>query len=289
MNTALTSLPMGQSSLPFLSSVASETNERVADLTYMEFHALLIIPPLVLFAYLARRRDDAWWDREALIGIGIMVIMAVVYTTPWDSYLIQVGVWDYPANAIQGRFWYIPPGEYLFFILQSILTSLILYQFIDVKSMSLNIPRRQRIGGALAGFFVSAVGIVLLFWQDSTFYMGMILAWAGPVFAIQWAFGWPYLVKARKMVILGIGIPTTYLWVADWLAINRWGIWFFDYTYLTGIDPLGLPIEEATFFLVTNVFLVQGLVLWMWLLDRIGKLQKDVERDVPRITQFSDD
>jgi hypothetical protein len=30
----------------------------------------------------------------------------------------------------------------------------------------------------------------------------------------------------------------------------------------------GLPVEEATFFLVTNLFVVQGLVLFQWVLDR---------------------
>lgn len=258
-----------------------------ADLTYLEFHALLIVPLMILLVLAAWYREDAWWDREAIIGIGIMIVAAVVYTTPWDSLLIQVGVWDYPANAIRQRLWHIPPGEYLFFIFQSILTSAFLYQFIDVKSMELSFPRRTRLVGAFAGLMIAATGAGLILWQDATFYLGMILVWAGPVFAIQWAFGWPYLVKARKMVLLGVGIPTLYLWIADWLAINRWGIWFFDTTYLTGIEPLGLPLEEAVFFLVTNMFLVQGLVLWIWLLDRIGRLQKEVERDIPRVTQFS--
>lgn len=258
----------------------------VDPITYLEFHALLILPPIVVLGILAWLRDDAWWDRQSRIGLGIVLFLAFVYTTPWDGYMIAQGVWDYTEGTIVDRFWHIPPGEYLFFILQPILTALWLYQFIDTEEMALGLSWRTRLVGVGGGFAVSAVGGYLIITAASTYYLGWILAWAGPIFAIQWGFGWPYLLRTRKQLFVGVSVPTVYLWIADWLAINRWGIWFFSDTLLTGIAPFGLPIEEATFFLVTNLFVVQALILWMWLLDQLGRLEHSTEF-VPRPAQFT--
>ncbi|WP_394348252.1 lycopene cyclase domain-containing protein [Natrinema pallidum] len=81
----------------------------------------------------------------------------------------------------------------------------------------------------------------------------------------------------------------TSLWLCQWIwPINRslWlprshrglggvgglaielGIWVISEAHTTGYVLGGLPIEEALFFLVTNVFAVQGVVLYLCLLDR---------------------
>jgi hypothetical protein len=38
--------------------------------------------------------------------------------------------------------------------------------------------------------------------------------------------------------------------------------------YTTGLGLPGLPVEEMTFFLTTNLFVVQGLVLLPWVVRR---------------------
>ena len=48
--------------------------------------------------------------------------------------------------------------------------------------------------------------------------------------------------------------------MADRIAIGL-GIWYIAEPTKTGFEPLGLPIEEAIFFLITNVLVVQGLLL----------------------------
>jgi lycopene cyclase domain-containing protein len=62
-------------------------------------------------------------------------------------------------------------------------------------------------------------------------------------------------------------VPTAYLWAIDWLALRN-GIWTLAPAYTTGWTLFGLPVEEATFFLATNLFVVQGLLLYDWVLDR---------------------
>lgn len=254
-------------------------------ITYLEFHALVLVPPIVVLGLAAWFRDTAWWDQQSRRGLLAVGVLAVVYTTPWNGYLITQGVWKYADSTVVTRLWHIPAEEYLFFLLQPAVAALWLYQFVKPEEFALSVSRRRRLGGVLSGVVVSGAGAALLWAGPSTYYLGAILAWAGPVFAVQWGFGWPYLVRARRQLTLGVAVPTVYLWGADWLAINRWEIWSFDDGLLTGIAPFGLPIEEAVFFLVTNLFVVQALLLWMWLLDQLGRLEHSTEF-VPRPAQF---
>jgi lycopene cyclase domain-containing protein len=98
--------------------------------------------------------------------------------------------------------------------------------------------------------------------MESGTYMGLILAWAAPVVALQWLFMGPAIWRLRKAVFPAILVPTLYLWVADWYAISQ-GIWYISERFTFGVNPFGLPVEEATFFLITNVLVVFGSVLFL--------------------------
>ncbi len=236
-------------------------------LTYLGFHLVFILPPLLLLGWLAARRESASWGRAPLSGLIIMLFLALVYTTPWTNLLIPRGVWWYGDGAVLATVWHTPIEEYLFFILQPVMTAFWLFQFLTVKDRSLLIPVSHRILGALGGVGISALGWVLM-GTASTFYLGSLLLWAGPILAIQWAFGITYLLReVPRLVAVALAVPTLYLCVADRIAIDL-GIWSISEVYTTGLTIAGLPIEEALFFLLTNVFLVQGIVLYMWLLDR---------------------
>ena len=235
------------------------------ELTYLGFHAVFVLPPIIVLGWLGRRRDGFWWNRRAASGLAIMIVLAVVYTTPWDNLLIAEGVWWYGDGAVVATIWYAPIGEYLFFILQPILTALWLFHVLQIPDRSLWLPWKHRLLGAVAGLAVGGLGWVFL-GTTSTFYLGAILLWAGPILAIQWAFGLTALWDVRRRTLLAIAVPTLYLWIVDRIAIGL-GVWVISDTHTTGLTLLGLPIEEALFFLVTNVFLVQGLVLYVWTLD----------------------
>ncbi len=236
-------------------------------LTYLEFLAIFLLTPVTVLAFSLWYRKDVWKSKEAFGGLAFIILLAVTYTTPWDNYLIEIGVWWYGEGATLAHFWKAPLGEYLFFILQPILTGLLLFNFPNIYDMNLDIPYRDRVLGVLGGLTVTLVGTALLF-NQSTLYLGAILAWAGPILAIQWGFGSSYLWKIKEYLALMIAVPTLYLWVADRIAIGI-GTWVISETYTTGLKIIGLPVEEALFFLVTNIFIVQGLVLYMWVLDRI--------------------
>lgn len=238
-------------------------------LTYLGFHAVFVIPPIILLGWLAHR-EGVSWGHPALSGLGIIIGLAVVYTTPWTNMLIPEGVWWYGDGAVIATIWHTPLEEYLFFILQPLLTGLWLIRVLPRVELSLSIPRSHRIGGAIAGFGVCGIGWWLM-GTTTTYYLGSLLWWSGPILAVQWAFGITYLRAVWQRLVVAIGVPTLYLWVADWIAIEI-GIWAISEAHTVGYGLGGLPLEEALFFLCTNVFVVQGVVLYVWVADQRPEL-----------------
>ena len=248
--------------------------------TYLGFHLLFVVPPVLLLAAATALRPNAVRGRLPALGVAVVLGLAVAYTTPWDNLLIEAGVWRYGDGVTSWHLWAAPAGEYLFFLMQPLLVALWLYNLDVPTHGDLRVGVWPRVAGVVAGLAVSATGGWLLVAGPSTLYAGAILAWAGPILGIQWAFGWPHLLRARRAVAAGVGVPTLYLWVLDRFAIDT-GLWIISEAYTTGIAPFGLPIEEALFFFVTNVFVVQGLVLYLWLLEQWPTVAADVRAALP--------
>jgi lycopene cyclase domain-containing protein len=240
-------------------------------MTYLSFLGLFLVLPLlavaVLTAFDLRRRrlsPGSRAVRPALIALLVHVALAVVYTTPWDNYLVATRVWWYdPARVLGLTLGWVPLEEYLFFILQPLLSGLILFAL----ARRLQLPRFQpsrtlRLGAVLAvlATWLAAVLILAAGWQPGT-YLGLELAWALPPFALQLAVGADVLWRHRRRVLASILGLTTYLAAADFLAIGV-GVWTIDPAqslnlYLGGV----LPVEEMVFFLLTNTLVVCGLTL----------------------------
>ncbi len=239
---------------------------------YLAFHAVAILPVIAALALLTRYRLGT--RRDVLTGTLVLAGLALVYTTPWDGYLITRGVWWYGDGAVFVRFGAVPLGEYLFFVLQPLLVGLWAARFRVETTRSLSVPLPERALGLLGAGLVAAAGLVLL-GSDSGLYLGSLLAWSAPILAIQWAFGWPFLVAEWRTVLVGTLVPTLYLWLVDRAAIGV-GLWTISERYTTGVAVplLGLPIEEAVFFLLTSLFVVQGLVLYVWLVDRLRAVEQ---------------
>lgn len=238
-----------------------------ARLTYLGFHAVFVLPVIaVLLAGVSRRRRIGGVDwRHRGAGVALLAAIALVYTTPWDNYLISRGVWWYGEGTVAATVWHAPVEEYLFVALQPLVAGSWLYVLPAPSVGTVEVTRRDRLAGALAG--VGVGGVALLAGGGRTYYLGAILAWAAPVFAFQWGFGWPYLLAARRTLALGVAAPTLYFWVADRAAL-RFGVWHISSAHTTGLAPFGLPVEEAAFFLVTNLFVAQGLLLFHWVIGR---------------------
>ncbi|WP_257299265.1 lycopene cyclase domain-containing protein [Haloarchaeobius sp. FL176] len=254
--------------------------------SYAAFLVVFVGIPIAMLVRRGRRERR----RHAAVATGLMVAAALAYTTPWDNYLIGAGVWWYGDGAVTARIWLAPVEEYLFIALQPVLAALWIYHrgwadagtaahdppAADVTTdggyVTTPVPRDTarmafpRVGGALAWLAVASVGL----WAVTTgraYYLGAILAWAAPVLALQWAIGGGFLWTIRRRLGLLVAVPTVYLWTADWLAIEL-GIWAISSTHTIGVGLLGLPAEEMTFFLVTNLLVVQGIVLFHRVVER---------------------
>lgn len=230
-------------------------------MSYSAFHLIFILPPILLLAWFQRQPLAGIGGIRAWMGLPLIAVVAFVYTTPWDNYLVWREVWNYGAGRVVGTIGYVPVEEYLFFLLQPLLTGLWLYWLFPRASE----PMEQednvwlRIIGFILWAVLSIAGALMLQW-DKTVYLGLILVWASPILALQWAIGANQIWATRYTWLMGTLIPTIYLWIADRIAIGQ-GIWSISESYSTGFKVLGLPIEEAIFFLVTNLLVVQGLLL----------------------------
>ena len=67
--------------------------------TYAQFHWMFTTPLLCISVYLAGRvvRVGTVQFKAYGIALALTVCIALVYTIPWDRYMIKKGVWGYEA------------------------------------------------------------------------------------------------------------------------------------------------------------------------------------------------
>jgi 15-cis-phytoene synthase/lycopene beta-cyclase len=129
----------------------------------------------------------------------------VIYTIPWDAYLIYAKVWTYPPNAIIGPTLFgIPIEELFFFVIQTYITSL-LYILVNKPTLFAvylrdesafrqdedpkrsewrgEDLRRMRYRKLMGQIFFACMTTVPLFSKGANnngTYLRLISAWAGP-------------------------------------------------------------------------------------------------------------
>jgi lycopene beta-cyclase len=243
--------------------------------TYFGFLILFVGIPLAILAlltWLDHRQERRLPRSLRLLPAGwaliALVLIAMIYTTPWDNYLVATGVWWYDPELVTGlTLGWVPIEEYTFFVLQTILTGLWLLWLARRIKPARSVfrpkqPLRWAITLSLEIFWLLSVVSLAADWQPGT-YLALIMIWALPPVMLQITFGADILWHFRRWVLPGVLIPTLYLSAADSLAIQS-GTWTISPTKTLGIHfPGGLPLEEFTFFLVTNVLIVFGMTLML--------------------------
>ncbi|KAJ5757145.1 Bifunctional lycopene cyclase/phytoene synthase [Penicillium nucicola] len=235
----------------------------IATFKYLLFvsHLIWTIPPAVLMT-------AAYWPfliKVELYKITTLIAIAVLFTIPWDSYLIRNRIWTYPTDAVVGlTLLDIPLEEVFFFVIQTYCTSLL--YVILTKHLVLPVyllPRASSAKklGSLLLFPGIAVGALCSVLETKVTYLGLIIAWSLPVIALQWVLCSDFLLNMPKRPIaISIILPTLYLWIVDFFALQR-GTWVIEQETKIGIQFFGfLELEEGIFFFVSNIMVVLGLV-----------------------------
>lgn len=270
-------------------------------MTYFGFLARFLGIPIVLL--LALR----WWDGRngrvqparfhnyaPWIVLAIHIAIALIYTTPWDNYLVATRVWWYDPALVTGvTIGWVPIEEYTFFLVQPIFSGLWLLSWMrrlrhPAPANWVNHSLRRATVGASFVIWLGMLLILIAGWQPGN-YLALELGWALPPIMLQLYFGADILWHHRRLIAVSLIPVTLYLAFADALAIQA-GTWTInpDKTlqwYLGGI----LPIEEFLFFFLTNVLIVFGLTLALaaesrdrlaWLQSRLAGLRQNrmVER-----------
>jgi lycopene cyclase domain-containing protein len=236
-------------------------------MTYASILSVLIIPPLLLMITLvvidSQRAHHQRKIGEPLIAVFLHMLLALVYTTPWDNYLVANRVWWYDPALVTGiTLAWVPLEEYTFFLLQTALTGFwLLWIRGRINSNPLNPNLNLRRWLSLVGIllWLSTIAVLIMSSPNYT-YLALISIWAIPPLLLQLAFGADILSANRRVLLLGILPPTLYLWVVDFLAI-RWETWTISPSLTTGWKVGLLPVEEMLFFLATNIMVVFGITL----------------------------
>jgi phytoene desaturase (3,4-didehydrolycopene-forming) len=268
-------------------------------LSYAGYHVALTLPPIAAL-WLWRSAELRPLQKAAL---SLICFIAFWWTVPWDNYLVANEVWGYGADRVCATIGYVPIEEYAFFIIQPIMTCLLLFRQQAVQGWrggccggtlatrqggvdtELYLTEPLSLGSLIVPRWVALhlLPTALLLWlsyaavgwwlaRGSLMYMGLILGWSAPIMSIQWLYGGSTLWRDADLLVPVVMASSIYLWVTDSIAISD-GIWWISEKYTTGLElPIlpNVPIEEATFFVVTNLMCVQGVHLF---LDALVHLQ----------------
>jgi lycopene cyclase domain-containing protein len=248
-------------------------------MSYLQFLTTFLLPPACILGawvvFSSHRRNLPEAQIPLRLGLGAVflhVVIAVLYTTPWDNYLVAARVWWYDPDLVTGvTLGWVPLEEYIFFVLQTLTVGLwvllLTGHFVGGRKRVATPNNRANVSPlrivapvSVMTIWIIAAAVLVKGWAPGT-YLALELVWALPPIALQLAYGADILWRNRRMVLLAIVPFTLYLSFADTLAI-RSGTWTINPERSVGL-LLGriLPVEELVFFLLTSTLVVFGVTL----------------------------
>lgn len=242
-------------------------------MTYFGFLLRFVFIPILIFLAITlwdNKRNQQIHGfrngRAVWIGIGIHVLLAILYTTPWDNYLVATSVWYYNPELVTGVIiGYVPIEEYTFFVVETILAGL--WWWLLARRFApptVEFKSNKKIVYASACILVSIwlVFTYLFFFGNPKWtYISITIFWALPAILPQLLFGADILWHYRKLVFWAILVPGMYLSLIDIVALQE-TTWSISLTQTTCILFFGvLPLEEVVFFFTTNILITFGLTL----------------------------
>jgi len=224
----------------------------------MDINLKCTLPVIGVLALIAR----PFLCRMEITKIVFINIVALLYTTLFYNYTIPNGARTYSPEKISTFIGNVPVDEYISLILQIVLISLWAYLCVRWKHPCLNfnhdIQSYQTIRWApiLLLSVTTAIGYGLAVPGKQTFNLGSIMCWSSPAILVMWYGAGNYFVKHLIPSSLAIVIPTLYLLLINWIALEE-NIWYLNKITNLNISVInGLPLEEALFTLITTAMIV---------------------------------
>jgi lycopene cyclase domain-containing protein len=244
-------------------------------MTYFGVLLRFVGPPLLALALVTahdRRRGRrlavafrTWPAWAVVLG---HVAIALIWTTPWDNYLVANRVWWYEPALVTGiTLGWVPIEEYTFFVVQTLMTGLWILAWmrhLHPPEAPLLVRPALRWASLAAGSLAWAFWLAALLagWERGL-YMALLVVWFGPPILLQLAFGADILWHYRRLTLIGLLPPFLYLCLVDALAIHS-GTWTINPANTLGLEVGSvLPLEEIVFFLATNVVIAFGITLML--------------------------
>lgn len=244
-------------------------------MTYGEYLAIFLATPmLALVVLLLRDRTrSAWHGWAPALSLLTLLVVATIYTTPWDNHLVASHVWSYDPALVNGAsVGAIPIEEFIFFPTQTLLLGLwFIWLSPRLRSPAVKdahdedakwgaVTARMVASAGGVALWLAGVGLLMSGWRSGT-YLGWELAWALPPIVLQLLVGGDVLWR-RRVELGALLLPAIlYLCATDALAIAV-GIWRIDPQQSVGVKIGGaLPLEEAVFFSLTSVLVMFGMTL----------------------------
>lgn len=156
-------------------------------MTYFGFLIRFLAVPLIIVGgwtlydgQRGKQRSAALHNGSAWGAVALHVVVAVLYTTPWDNYLVATRVWWYNPDLVTGIvLGWVPIEEYTFFVLQTILTGtwlLILARWLEPDDRVPVGPAGLRWSSTAAVGSIWAVSVAILAaGGEPGMYLGLIL------------------------------------------------------------------------------------------------------------------
>lgn len=229
--------------------------------TYADVHIYLTLP-IIFLEYLLIR---PFFNIYEFVKISFICLCALIYTSPWDNYIVYHGAWTYPPDRVLGVIGLVPYEEYAFFIIQTVLTSLwtiiCMRWTIPCLKFNYNKTTYPLIRWLPISLFAVTTVLGACYGSPSSksFYIGSLFWWISPIIMLLWYGGGNYVVQRALPVFLAVSVPSLYLCWVDTFSLRE-GIWhIMEDKSLEIFVVKDLPLEEATFFHIVNFLIVLGL------------------------------
>lgn len=231
-------------------------------MAYWLFDLLFLVLPSGLLLQGSRRPTARTWR-----AVAVLAVVALLWTAPWDEHLVRSRVWSHGPDRVLGTVGSVPVEEYAFVVLLVVLVAAWgertghLRVRRGASSVAATVSRPgARCRGAAGWVAVGLLGAALLFTGGPWRYLGLLLVWVAPPLALQAAVAGDLLRQHTVDRLATAGPVALWLCVADRVALAD-GVWLINPVSSTGFLLLGLPVEEALFFVLVSLLVTNGLML----------------------------